>query len=46
MKVAGGRDLFNFTLKKEGTEITVKNRKAITKIFNDKQLAEIILEGM
>ena len=46
MKVASGRDLFNFTLQKEGNEIAIKNRLLISKIFEDKELALLILEGM
>jgi hypothetical protein len=46
MKVASGRDLLNFTLQKEGNEIAIKNRTLISKIFEDKELALLILEGM
>ena len=46
MKVASGRDLFNFTINKEGNEVIIKNRKLISKIFEDEELALMILEGM
>jgi len=46
MKVASGRDLLNFTLQKEGNEIAIKNKTLISKIFEDKELALLILEGM
>jgi hypothetical protein len=46
MKVASGRDLFNFTINKEGSDIIAQNRRLISKIFEDKDLALMILEGM
>ena len=43
MKVASGRDLFNFTIDKEGSDIMAQNRKLISKIFYNIKIPNFII---
>jgi lipase chaperone LimK len=50
LRVAAGRDLYNFAIKamndKEASVVMKKNRKMITTIFEDQKLAKDILGKM
>ena len=49
MRVAAGRDLYNFALRKtdkETSDAKKKNKKSITTVFEDPELAKNIIQRM